>query len=181
MFIMTTNGTSSKRPIGALSVDVKLIHDRLRKASIGDIVKDEELSAILGRDVQGKAAWIVRSAIKKAAYENHIAFGRLKRLGWKRLNDSEKVDTYYGALRTIRRKAQRETRWLTATLDDYDTLPAEVRLRHDTAISAMPIIAHIASEKQLAKISERVQKAHSALPLQKTLDAFSEKRVAAPE
>lgn len=165
---------SRTRPIGTLSIDVKTIFDRLTKCSVGDIVNYEDMSAIIGRDIRGeKASWILSSARKRALTQARMLFGAVPNIGIQRLNDSQIVDTGNHALRCIHRASMRAGRKMTA-IQNFEALPADKKLQHNTQISALAVLAHVTKEGQMKKLEGLVSKAQVALPLQKTLEAFRE-------
>ena len=169
---MTTISTS-KRPQFLLSIDVKTCYDRLVAASVGDIIPYEQLEALVGRTVRDKGAWILASARRRAFTQNSMLFGTISKVGLKRLNDQEIVDTATDAVLRIHQASLRAARRLTA-VRDFDSLDAKYKMRHDVGISALALLAHITKEGQMKKLETAVSKSLRTLPLQKTLEAFRE-------
>lgn len=166
--------TKKQRPIGTLSIDVKTIYDRLILSSVGDIVKYDDMSAMIGRDIRSvRAQWILGSARRRALVQARMLFAAVPKVGIQRLNDSQIVDTGDDALKRIHRLSLRTGRKMTA-IQNFEALPAAKKLQHNTQVSALAMLAHMTKDGQMKKLEAAVSKAQVALPLQKTLEAFKE-------
>lgn len=166
--------TPNKRPIGTLSIDVKLVYERLAKCSTGDLVTYEDLSAIIGRDIRLKANWVLGSARRRAFTQNQMLFGAIAKVGVKRLSDAEIVATGQDALTRIHKTSLRAARRMTA-IRSFDTLDAPARTKHDTYLSALGVLSHLTKEKSMQRLEEKVKASGKTLALARTLEAFSEK------
>jgi hypothetical protein len=164
----------STRPLFLISIDVKSTYDLLIKANVGDIIKYEEIEALLGRSVRGeKGAWILSSARRRAFTQNSMLFGTISKVGVKRLDDREIVDSTHDALTRIHRASLKAARRLTA-IRDFDALGTSYQTKHNTNASALALLVYVTKESQLKKIEDKVAKSLRTLPLQKTLDSFRE-------
>lgn len=164
---------NSRRPMFALSVDTRVIFDRLLKSNVGDVIGYEELTKLIGRDVQGKARSCLLSARKRAEREHRIVFGCVFKIGVKRLADTEIVDSGEAILKRARRGVQKGYQRLTNTVD-FEKLPESHQVKMSTYASLFNAVATISLPKTMAKIEERVKQTHKALPLAQTLRAFIE-------
>jgi hypothetical protein len=162
---------SKMRPIGLLSIDVKTIYDLLARCSVGDVIAYATMQAAIGRSVTGTGRWILASARRRALHQNAMLFGSVSKVGVKRLSDPEIVDTGKDAVDRIHRITNKSARNMTA-IRDFDALPTESKVRHNTYLSALALLGHISKEKQLKRLQEKVNKEQVALPLAKTLEAF---------
>jgi hypothetical protein len=145
----------------------------LIKTNIGDVVPYSELEELVGRSVRDKGAWILSSARRRAFTQNSMLFGTISKVGVKRLNDQEIVDTAGAAITRIHKASLRAARNLTA-IRDFESLDTTYKTKHNTGASALALLNHITKEGQLKKLEEKVSKSLRTLPLQKTLDAFRE-------
>lgn len=161
----------TKRPIGLLSIDTKAVYDRLTKAKMGETVSYDELSQLIGRDIRNGAYWCLQSARRKALIDG-LVFGSVSKVGIKRLNDTEIVDTGHDAVTRIHRLSTRSAR--KVALAEYSTLSPESKVKFNTHVSILGVMAHMTRSKQVAKLTESVTKAQASLPLAKTLEAFKQ-------
>jgi len=170
---MNATENKNKRPIGLLSIDVKTIYDRIIKAGVGDTITYAEMEGLIGRPVREHGQWILMSARRRALMQNGMVFGVVKKIGVRRLSDSEIVNLGADFVGRVHRLSNKAVRTI-ACVQDFNALPAEAKLKHGTYASAMGMLAYITREKQIKRLEERVDKAQASLPLQKTLDAFKE-------
>lgn len=163
---------SDKKIIAALSLDAKLLYERLKSAKIGDVVTYQELSNIIGRDVLDPGRGLLQTARRKALREDYFVFGIVRKEGLKRLSDLEIVATGEDTVGRIRRTARRGFRTITA-VKDFEALPNEAKIRHNVYASMLGAVAMAASAPQMKKLEKKVSEAKAQLSLTKTLEAFS--------
>lgn len=163
-----TPDSNQKRAIGLISFDTKAIFERLMASSVGDTITYEELNEILGRDVRNGARSVLASA-RRMAINNGVAFGTVEKVGVKRLNDVEIVNSCESEYASIRRRSGRAMKRLTC-VRNYSALPAQSKIQHDKGASFLGLLRHLAAPAQLKKLEAKVTLGQ--LPLQKTLEAF---------
>lgn len=158
------------KAIPEMSVDTRAIIKRLTSANPGDTVTYAEISALIGRNIQNGARYVLTSAIKHELADGRV-WEAVRKEGVKLLRDNEIVSVGEQAMPRIRRVARKAVRKLTA-VQDFSALPNEQKIRHNTLISALGVLAHLTKPKQLTAVEERVRQSSAALPIGKTLEAF---------
>lgn len=158
------------KSIPEMSVETRLLLQRLEKAAVGETVSYAELTNLCGRDVQGPARGMLYSAMR-ATLSSGVVFATVRKTGVKRLADNEIVGVGEAAIPRIRRLARRSVRKLTA-VQDFDAMPNEAKIRHNTMVSMLGAVAHVTGSKTVKEVQLRVAAAQNALPLRKTLAAF---------
>jgi len=162
--------SESKRHIGQVTWDTKALADRLAKAKTGELITYEELSGLIGRNVQAIARSNMESARDIVMRDGQIVFGVVRNIGLKRLNAAETVQTGQDSVDHIRRTSKRALRRITSL--EYEALPNEMKIKHNMYASAFGVLAHMMGAPQMRRLEGRVEAAHDRLPLMKTLEAF---------
>ena len=160
-----------KKVIQALSLDSKMIYDRLKKTDIGDVIPYAELSTLIGRSAQNGGRGSIQTARRKSLREDYMVFGVLRNVGLKRLSDIEIVATGEDTVRKIRRTSAKGFRVITA-VREFDKLPNEKKVLHNAYASALGAISMATSGARMKRLEARVAEAKASLSLAGTLDAF---------
>lgn len=157
-----------KQPEFKLSTDSAALALRLTEVAVGDIVRYDDLSKAIGRDVRSSAAGALESARRVAQRDSRAVFASVRGEGLRRLTDAEIVDLSDSGRDRIRRQAKRTAKKLVCV--DYDALPAEKKVKHNAALSMMGALASIATdtaqkrlEKQIAETGKQLPAAKSAI------------------
>lgn len=153
-----------------LSVDARLLADRLRSVEPSCDVSYAELSEIIGRDVQRSARSVLASARKFVVREDSIVFGVVLNVGLRRLTDAEIVDTSDRASRHINRAAGKAISLITRAR--YEVLDRAHQIRHNAAISTFGAIAVFSSHPGRKKVEVVVAQNNAPLPLAGTVRLF---------
>lgn len=175
----------TKRSIFEISVEARLLYARLKEVSIGEVVLYTELAAIGGRPMEtdedtGKLIdrrfplelyGALSTARRRAQKDDGIILDAVYGEGLKRLNDHEIVGTSQRYIDGTRRASRRASKRL-ACVANFDDLPAESKVQHNTFMSLFGALAVITRAKSVKKLEGHVQQAHEQLPLVKTLEAF---------
>lgn len=164
--------TTTTRAIGLISIDTKVLFDRLITANVGDVIPYSELTELIGRDVRGSAIWALGGARRKAFRERSFVFAAVRNEGVKRLSDLEIVDTGEDTASRIHRMSRRGAQRLMAVAD-FNALPNESKIRHNTYASLLGMTAHVTKNTQVKRLAAKIEKTQAQLPLQRTLEAFS--------
>ncbi|TGU44645.1 hypothetical protein EN788_22275 [Mesorhizobium sp. M2D.F.Ca.ET.145.01.1.1] len=158
-----------KKTLFEMSIDTRMLYDRLKKAVTGEVISFTQMSEELGRPIAGDCSNL-QSALHRLEGEG-IAFANVRGSGYQRMNDIEVVNSAETAREGIRKKARRAIKRLTC-VQKFDALPNELKVKHNAALSGFGAIASIMSPGRVKSLEEQVAKAGAQLPLAKTLEAF---------
>ena len=161
----------TERSIPELSIDSKLIYDRLLQVGVGEVVTYAELSGLIKRDIRNGAYGCLTTARRRAEKLNQCVFGVVRNEGLRRLSDNEIVESGVDVLDKTRRAARRGFHRLTCV--DFDKLPEEVRVKHQTYGSIMSALVTVTKPGAVKKVEEQVVETRQQLPLASTLKAFT--------
>lgn len=155
------------KSIPELSVESKLLYERLRSLTVDECVSYQELGGLIGRNVQEEGRCNLGTAIRKCLSEDRIHIACIRTIGVKRIRD-DAVVTGGDALARIARLGNKRRRSLHAV--SYDDLPKNLQVAHNTELSQLGVIRHFTTSATARKISSHVEK--SELPVGKTLEFF---------
>lgn len=153
------------------SVDSRLLYKRLAELAPGQIITYAELSAIIGRDVQGDARSYLNTARRMVEREDGKAFGCIINEGLKCLIDKEIIVSGSNAVTRIRKFSKRAARRFTC-IADMASLPNEERIKMNATASILGAIAFIGKASNVSKIEAAVAETKEQLPYLKTMEAF---------
>lgn len=157
-------------PVFQMSADARLLLARLEKASVGELITYEELSATISRPVGG-AFGPLRTALRRMLRDHDAVFACVSGKGVKRLSDPEIIDEGVQAIDMIRRRAQRSMeRQMKA---DFSKLDRERQARFSAQVSVMGTIAFMAKASNVAKLAKEATPERKELPVAETLRMFS--------
>lgn len=157
-------------PIFQMSADARLLLARLEKASVGEVITYEDLSATISRPVDG-AYGPLRTALRRMLRDKDAVFGCVVGKGFKRLSDAEIIDEGVQAMDQIRRRAQKSVeRQMKA---DFTKLDRERQARFSAQVSVMGTIAFMSKASNVAKIAEGTTPDRKELPIAETLRMFA--------
>jgi hypothetical protein len=162
--------TEMARSIPELSIDTKLLVDRLAKVQPGETITNEQLSEVIGRDVRNGAYSCLYSARAIVQRDHQVVFGTVRGVGLKRLGNTEIVNSGRGDLDRVRRTMRRAAKKMTAV--DYDALPNSERIMHNAYLSTFSALAHATKGSSVKKVASQVEQSKEQLPLAATLEAF---------
>lgn len=168
-----------REPTFVASIDVRSICKAFSETKVGDTVTYLQLSELIGRDVQTEARSVLTSARKISQREDGIVFGTIYKVGLKRLSDIEIVQTGAETVVKIRRASRRAGD--RVAVPRPENLPIESRVQQNLYLSVFAMLHNVAQDKQIKKLEERVARAESRLPLDKTLDAFRDEDPPTPK
>lgn len=157
------------KPSFEMSIDTRIIYNRLNEAAVGEVVSFKALGDALGRKVEGNCSHI-QSALNRLLGEG-VLFDNVRKVGYKRLTDSEIVNTSEREREGLKRKARRAVKKLSC-VSDFDALPNELKVKHNASMSGFGAIMAMMKPSGMRKLETAVQKASQQLPLAKTLEAF---------
>lgn len=160
----------NSRPNFEMSIDTRLICDRLKQAAVGEVISFKALSEALGRKVEG-ADSSVQSAVRNLLSVDGVVFENVRGVGYQRLTDVEIVKSSEGMRERLRRGARRMVKKLTC-VQDFAALSNDMKIKHNAAVSGFGAIAAMLTPGRMKKLEDSVEKASAQLPLAKTLEAF---------
>lgn len=162
---------NTQRSIPEVSLDTQVLERLLSTAAIGDVVSYDALTAAVGRDVQGEARHHLSSARRRLLRGSNILFEPVKGVGMKRLDDIGKVGTGEVHMKKMRRQASISVQ-KTSSVDDFNALPNDVKIRHNTVLATGGAVRHMTSMATQRTIAGRVGNERKALGLKDCLDAM---------
>lgn len=160
------------KPRFQVNVDVQILADLLKTKSVGEVATYEELSKAIGRNVQGRARYLLAAAKRRLLRDHRMVFDAVTNVGLKRLSDEECVGTHKRTTRAIRRMAERGIRVVAAAR--YETLSNASKVEHNVALAHLGAIAHVARSQQAKALKANVG-GENPIPLAETLEAFKPK------
>jgi hypothetical protein len=163
-----------KKSFPELNVDTRILYERLIKISIGGFVAYQELTDLIGRNVQEEARGLLTSARRKALNENQMLFGTITGKGLKRLDDAGKISTGESALAHIRRAARIAAKKVMS-VDDFNKLPNAEKIRHNTVVSMLGVFDGMTTHKSIEMLKNKIEQAQDKLSMVKTLELFTQK------
>lgn len=166
---MSENG----KAIPEISVDAKLLYERLKKVGIGEMISWDELSDVVSRDARagGPAYGALTTARRRALTNEGMVFDPVFGKGLKRLGDTEIVETSQAKIDAVRRRSRQALKRLSC-VQDFGALLPEQRIKHNTFASVFSAFVTITKAGPMKKLEGRVAEAQEQLPLAKTLEAF---------
>lgn len=157
-------GNLVKTPIFVASVDAVKLAEVLASTEVNQIVKYTYLTEVIGRDVlQNRSLMETAKAIVQR--ENGFVFAAVRSVGLKRLQSEDIVDLGDNARARIRRVASTTTKKLKCV--QYDAMPREKQIKHNTTLSMLGVIAELGSEKSYLRLESKVKDVASTLPVAK--------------
>ena len=153
------------------SADTKILESALSEAKVGDLITYEALSRAIGRDVRQFALPSLRSARHGLLKSKNMVFGVETGVGYRRLDDSQIVDSTEADRQKLKRAANRSIRKLGVV--NFDNLPPEKKKQHTVAAAQMGAIAMFSSKSTTKKIASNVNESKATLAIGETLSMFS--------
>ena len=157
-----------------ISIDSHLLYDRIIQAIPGDTISYEELSGIIGRDVQTDAYNSLFTARNKARSVNRKAFGVIPNVGLKCLEDDEIVGAGHKALEKVRGRARNGFKTLIC-LKDYAGLPEPLKIKHNATATLLMMVNRVTKPKAITAIEGIIAEKMEKLTFTQTLEFFEKK------
>lgn len=159
------------KTIPEISMETRMLRDKLSALKIGDVITYAELNELIGADVQDSSRSHLASAIRGLLADKQMVFGTVRGHGVKRLTDVEIVAIGDEVLPRLRRAAKRATRKLLAVAD-FSALPNDLKLRHNAVVSSLATISFFSKDTRVKEI-EKQSGATQPLPVGKVLGLFT--------
>ena len=152
------------------SADTKVLESVLAEAEVGQLITYEEMSKAIGRDVREFALPSLRSARQGLLKTHRMVFGVEWNGGYRRLDDSQIVDTTESDRKRMKRLANRSIAKLSVVA--FESLPADKQRQHTVASAQMGAIAMFSGKNATKKITEKVNEGKKTLAIGETLKMF---------
>lgn len=162
---------NTNRSISELSADTLALESALMTVAVGATVTYRELSAVICRDVQGKARSLLTSARRRVLRDQDALFEPVVRVGLKRLDDIGKVQA--ADVRPRIRRIARRGRQKAASVTDFDALPNDVKVSHNMLMALLGAIDYAAQPATGRKLEAHIGNA-GTLPTVAMLDLIKE-------
>jgi hypothetical protein len=159
-----------KNAIPEISAGARLIHARLAKVPVSEVVTYEELSRVAQTNVLTHR-WLLETGRNLARRQEGMLFAPVRGVGLKRLDDIGIGDDVNRDRKLIHRKGVRSLRKVEC-VTDLAGMPDADRTRLLATASCMGAIVHATSTPTIKKLSAVVQKSPAKLPLAETLEAI---------
>ena len=150
-----------------VSLETRLLTDALLDAPVGEVVTFAALSEKVGYDTHGGDPRL-QSALRRAFSMQDAVFSSVRGVGYKRLNDDEKITSVATARDRARRASKREMRKLATV--EFDSLSPEMKVRHNAEMTMMNALHLFGKDSSVAKIETAVKASGQALPLGRTME-----------
>lgn len=165
---------TTKKAIAELSIDTQTLERRLLTVGVGETVSYDELSGLIGRDVQNGARGLLTTARRRLLKNNQMVFDAVANQGVKRLGDEAIASLGDPAINRIHNAARRGVQRITC-VQDFDKLPNALKVKHNMSVSLLGAMAHMTRSSSIKKLETRVTNAqHDAMPVAKFLEAMRE-------
>lgn len=164
---------TEKKTIAEISIDARMLHQKLKEVPIGSTITWEDLGKVIGRDVHAGSPGYgaLTTARRRVQIDDGMVFDAIAKVGLKRLSDAEIVNTGQSIVDRVRRMARKGARRLLSVAN-FDALPNEAKIKHNAYASLLGAVAQISQESKVRALEKHVQGTQAALPLAKTLEVF---------
>ena len=170
MSIINEGGQLLRGRRGVPAIETRQLADYLLGAE-SELITYEELSAVIGQNVQGKARCYLLSARKIALREKGMVFRPVRNIGIKRLNQIEvaKLEDRFHHVRRTHKQTIREMKTV-----DIAALPVVERASCVGKLALATLTVNTHGSKQMKRLEAAVNVKHE-LNLLETLDVFRKK------
>jgi len=131
-----------------LSADARAVADALNGTPLGETIDYPTISASIGRDIT-TYRWVLTTAFRVAERETGAVFALIRRVGYRRLLSDEISKVGQTARASIRAKATRSVRTMSAGIAQANDISDNARqniLREQTALG---LISHLARDRNM--------------------------------
>lgn len=144
-----------------LNVDTQVIIGILKQTKVGDLIPYAVMSEAIKRDVMHRARYVMDSARRVLLREEGMVFGPVTGQGLRNMSDVEKVGSAPRYIESMRRKATKGIKVVTAV--KFDELPAHTKTEHNVALSIFGALKQATTAGSQKKIEAAVVENNGAL------------------
>ena len=163
-------GKRSRRAIPEISSEALLLFRRIKEMKVGETVSYEELSGIIGLNVQDNRHYL-DTARKKALVEEGIVTEAVWGKGIKRLDDESIARIGDSVVRHIRSSA-RKGRLKLSCVKDFGALTNEAKIKHNMGMSLLGAMMVFTKGKMVERIEHQVAQNMEQIPTAKLVELF---------
>lgn len=153
-----------------ISVDTKVLMERLKKATTGETIAYSELGKLIHCDVQGKGRGYLQTARDRLLKDERMVFEVVRNEGLRRATDTAIVQSIDQTMQRVRNAARRGAR--TIACADYDNLNQEEKHKFNFGLSMTGALMHFTKSSSQKAIEAGVTATSARLPVGKTLELF---------
>jgi hypothetical protein len=155
----------TKRTIGEMSYDTRIIVEMLSKVETSAIVTYDEMTEIIDKNIH--EAGVLYSAIRIIRRDYGIVFETVRKVGFKRMSDIGILNSSISILpQRMRSLAKRESKKLACVKNDNIT--DEMRIKRDMSLSLIGALDVFSQTKNLKRLEATITK-ESGLPPMKDI------------
>lgn len=152
-----------------VGIDTLQVLRLLEAANVGEIVTYAKLREALGYDPRSKRGPIT-TALRKVLQESNKVFASVTNVGYRRLSDTEVVQSAPSDVESIHKRTRRAQRKLIAV--EFDSLARTEQVRHNTMASVLGALAQATKPKTVARIEAKVSSDNKRIDIGETLKLF---------
>ena len=158
------------KPLFEISVEARLMAERLARAAMGELVTYDELSDIIGQNVRlQRNKGRLNTALRTVLNDHRMVFGVVVNEGYKRLADADMSKIGRQSARKIRREAQRAKKKMACV--NLDKLTSEQKSEWNVAATIISMTEEVSAPRAVKAIESAVSKTQQQLPVAKALEA----------
>lgn len=155
--------------INEISIYSQQLIDLLGQKEINEVVSYEEMSNLIGVDIQSaKGRGYLSTARKRLLKDEKMVFGTIRKEGVKRLDDETVVKTAGRNYLTSMRKRGRVA-YQKNTSVDYHALSDTGKIDHQCTMTILGLMNHITSRSSVHKIHQTVHEKQEEISQKETL------------
>lgn len=162
---------SESKTIAQISVDTEIIFKRITDLEIGETATYQELSALIGRPIQGEAYGNLCTARRKAFNERQMVFGTIRNEGIRRLDDAGRLVAGRDQI-SRSRKAARKARRIVATVDP-EKLSEDDRRTYESAVMTSTVLELVTKPSKQKRLESAIREAKARIPVADVLKLFA--------
>ena len=163
---------AGRSPRFSISIETTLLIERIKHMKVGDLLTYQELSQLIGQDVQEAAAHILQSARRICQREYQVVTDAERNVGIKRASDIELTNSGLQIFSRMRRAARRGV-GRVMSVNNWDALPDAEKGRRNATVSALRMMEMMGRPKSIDRIAGAVNTEMTGqLPVAKTLELF---------
>jgi len=158
----------SKPTIQELSIDTKLIAERLLLANVGEFIPYSELSGIIKKDIRQHRHYL-QSARNRVQRSDQIVFAVIRGEGLKRKSNTAIANCGPEHTTAIRRRARKGLRELGCATEP---LVGDDLVQHNLSTAVLNLITVATKQKKMNALEDKIRTAEEKLPLADMIDAL---------
>lgn len=159
------------KTIPAIGLESQALIALINKLAVGEVLTYAQIEQATGRPLN-EVRFAINTARQRCLLDFGIATAVIRLVGIKRLSDAENVEAGGHGFIRIRRIAKRSAAQLRHGTKDFDALSDNERKRHNALLGTYGVVAHVATERRIARIEEKIGNGNYTPPPRKILEFF---------